>query len=173
MHYLKLHFNCPVKKIIGSQLYIVLKIKYWQRYCMVAALYNQIQRCSNANADNKVGVALPQSWIVISTYNILQMLYCQRCCSVRIMALNLHLHNADTTTSNLKRCVNFASTLGSTFTSQYIMDNAMTPSIECGNRDIKFTTSSRRRYYDVALALLWLWKEGQMWIIYGYKYLFP
>ena len=121
MHYLKLHFKCTVKKIIGSQLYIVLNIKYWQRCCTVAALYNQVQRCSNTDADNKVAVALPQSWIVISTYNILQMLYCQRCCSIRIMALNSHLHNAGTTTSNLKRYANFASTLGIKFTSQYIM----------------------------------------------------
>ena len=82
------------------------------------------------------------------------MLYLQRCCNVGITeSSSQRLRNVGTTTSNLKCCANFASTLDSKFTLQYIMDVAMTTSIKCGNRDVKFTMSSRRRYYDVALAL--------------------
>ena len=68
------------------------------------------------------------------------------------------LCNVDTMKSNST----FASTFDSKFTSQHIMDVVMATSIQRGNRNVKFATTSRRRYYEVAPKLHQLCKERKM-----------
>ena len=67
--------------------------------------------------------------------------------------------------SNLQHRTDVASTLDSKLTSQYIMDAVMVTSMQSWNPYVEFTTSSRRRYYDVAPTLHQFWEEHQMWII--------
>ena len=93
-----------------------------------------------------VAAVLHQLWIVCSTHGALWIMHWQRCCNVEIATSDSHpLHNIDITTSNSQCRADVASTL-----------------------DGKFTTSSRRRYYDVAPTLHQLFKECQMWTIHAH-----
>ena len=62
---------------------------------------------------------------------------------------------------------------GSKFISQYIIDVVMATSIQRCNCNIKFTTSSRRRYFDVVPAMRQLCEEKKRWAIHYHMVTFP
>ena len=59
-----------------------------------------------------------------------------------------------------------ASTLDSKFASQNIIDVVMATLIQHSKLNVKFTTSSQRRYYDVLPTLCQVCEECQMWTIH-------
>ena len=48
------------------------------------------------------------------------------------------------------------------------MNAVMATSIQCRDHNVKFTTSSRRRYYDIASILRQLCEELKIWSIHGH-----
>ena len=114
---------------------------------VVAMLTPQIQ---NYN----IAPTLPQRWVVTLTHVLLQILSWQCCFNVEIVTSILQrFRNVATTTSNSQHCTNVVSTLDSQFISQHIINVVMAMLIQRWNRNVKFTTSSRRRYYVVAHML--------------------
>ena len=53
------------------------------------------------------------------------------------------------------------------------MDYLMAASLQRPNRNLKFKTSIRRRYYEVVPTLRQLCKEHQMWAIHDHIVTFP
>lgn len=103
-----------------------------------------------------------------TTHNILWKLNWQCYCNVEITKSNLRgLQNFDTVTSNLWWCGNVVSTLDGKSTSSYIIGFVMATSIQRWKPEVKFTTSSLRRYHDIVPTLCQLCKERQMSIIHG------
>ena len=85
-----------------------------------------------------------------TTHNILWKLNWQCYCNVEITKSNLRgLENFDTVTSNLWRCGNVVSTLDGKSTLSYIIGFVMATSIQRWKPEVKFTTSSLRRYHDI------------------------
>ena len=114
---------------------------------VVAMLTPQIQNYNLAPT-------LPQRWVVTLTHVLLQILSWQCCFNVEIVTSILQrFRNVATTTSNSQHCTNVVSTLDSQFISQHIINVVMATLIQRWNRNVKFTTSSRRRYYVVAHML--------------------
>ena len=95
----------------------------------------------------------------------------QRECCIR--QIHKVFQNVDTTTSNSQRCADFSSMLDSKFTSKHVMDVAVVTSVQYCNRNVKLTTFSRRRYYNVAATLYQFCKEPQTWTIHGHVVTFP
>lgn len=92
------------------------------------------------------------------------MLYRQCCCNVEIATSNSQfLRKVSATRSNSQRCSNTASMLDSKFGSQHIMNLVFTTLMQRFSRSVKFTTSSRRRYYDVGPTLRQRCEELKMW----------
>ena len=104
-------------------------------------------------------------------------IYWQCCCNNEITgSSSQRLHNVDTTNPNWQHCSKVASTVDSKFIPHHIIDDV--PLIisfitdDC-NRDFKFSTFFRRRYYGIATALCQLCEKRQMWTIQSHMVTFP
>ena len=92
-------------------------------------------------------------------------------CTMNIVLEILLYHDVEFTTSSQhrfrtstsQRCTNIASMLDGKFTCTHLADAIMSTSIQHCNRKVRFTTSSRRWYYEVAKKLRQSFKELKVW----------